>query len=84
LEAESEFRLSIETDPSDYFSHLYLANTLGVQGREAEAEQQYRTAISLRPGEEPAIKLFANYLESISRTKEAAELRSQLSPNGKS
>jgi tetratricopeptide (TPR) repeat protein len=79
LEAESEFRLCIETDPSDYFSHLYLANTLGVQGRETEAEQQYRTAIGLRPGQEPAIKLFANYLESLSRTEEAAELRSQLS-----
>jgi tetratricopeptide (TPR) repeat protein len=79
LEAESEFRRCIELDPSDYFTHLYLANTLGVQRREAEAEQEFRTAIAIRPGEEPAIKLFANYLESLSRTEEAAQLRSQLS-----
>lgn len=83
LEAESEFRRCIEIDPSNYFSHLYLANTLGVQGREAEAEQQYRTAIGIQPGQEPAIKLFANYLESISRKEEAAELRSRLSQPGK-
>lgn len=82
-EAESEFRYCIETDPSDYFSHLHLANNLGVQRREVEAEQEYRAAISLRPGQEPAIKLFANYLESLSRTAEAAELRSQLSKAGK-
>jgi len=82
-EAESEFRRCIETDPSDYFSHLYLANNLGVQQREVEAEREYRAAISLRPGQEPAIKLFANYLESLSRTEEAAELRSQLSRAGK-
>ena len=82
-EAESEFRRCIETDPSDYFSHLYLANNLGVQRREVEAEQEYRAAIKLRPGQEPAIKLFANYLESLSRTQEAAELRSQLSEAGK-
>jgi tetratricopeptide (TPR) repeat protein len=84
LEAESEFRFCIETDPSDYFSRLYLANNLGVQRREVEAEQQYRAAIAMRPGQEPAIKLFANYLESLCRTEEAAELRTQLSQAGKS
>jgi hypothetical protein len=65
-------------DPSDYFSHLYLANTLGVQRREAEAEREFRTAIAIRPGEEPAIQLFANYLESLFRTEEAAQWRSKL------
>jgi tetratricopeptide (TPR) repeat protein len=78
LEAESEFRRCIELDPSDYFSHLYLANTLGVQRREAEAEREFRTAIAIRPGEEPAIQLFANYLESLFRTEEAAQWRSKL------
>jgi tetratricopeptide (TPR) repeat protein len=78
LEAESEFRRCLELDPSDYFSHLYLANNLAVQRRESEAEQEFRAAIAIRPGEEPAIQLFANYLESIFRTEEAAQWRSQL------
>jgi hypothetical protein len=33
-------------DPSDYWSNLFLANLLGVQGKNAEAEVMYELATS--------------------------------------
>jgi tetratricopeptide (TPR) repeat protein len=77
LQAEYLFRRCIEIEQEDYFSHLYLANTLAVQGRDGEAEQEFRAAISLRPTEPGAYKLFANFLDGDSRAKEATEIRAR-------
>jgi protein O-GlcNAc transferase len=79
-EAESEFRRCVEIDSSAYFAHAQLADALGAQGRVTEAEQEYRVALGIRPGFEPVITKFANYLESLSRNEEADELRSQQTP----
>jgi protein O-GlcNAc transferase len=78
-EAEREFRRCVEINPSHYLSRLYLASVLAVLGDEVEAEHQFRKAIAIRPGKAVGIKLFANYLESLSRKDEADKLRTQLS-----
>ena len=49
VRAEYHFRRSLEIDPADYWSNMYMANLLGVLGRNEEAERTYRLAISLHP-----------------------------------
>jgi len=81
IRAEYNFRRSLEADPTDYWSHLYLANCLAVQGREAEAEQTYHFVTSLQPENEAGLGFFANFLESIGKTEKASEIRAQLRSN---
>jgi tetratricopeptide (TPR) repeat protein len=80
IQAEYHFRRSLEADPTDYWSHLYLANCLAVQGREAEAEQTYRFVTSLQPENKSGLKFFANFLESIGKKQEAAAIRGKIKP----
>jgi tetratricopeptide (TPR) repeat protein len=76
--AEEEFRRCLEIAPEDYWSRLYLADNLAVQGHDIEAEQQYRIAMSVCEDTEAGIRFFANFLDSISRSEEAAVLRSRI------
>jgi len=78
IRAEYHFRRSLEADPTDYWSHLYLANCLAVQGREAEAEQTYRFVTSLQPENEGGLGFLANFLESIGREPEASAIRAKM------
>jgi tetratricopeptide (TPR) repeat protein len=78
IRAEYHFRRSLEADPTDYWSHLYLANCLAVQGREAEAEQTYRFVTSLQPENEGGLGFFSNFLESIGKESEASAIRAKL------
>lgn len=72
--AEYHLRRTLEIDPTDYWAHLYLANLLGMQGKNAEAEQLFRFATALHPEMVGGKQLFARFLESIGKTKEAREL----------
>jgi len=81
IRAEYHFRRSLEADPTDYWSHLYLANCLAVQGREDEAEQTYRFVTSLQPENAGGLKFFANFLESIGKKQEASEVRAKIKPS---
>src|SRR5580658_4679519 len=47
LRADYHFRRSLDIDPADYWSNVYLANLLAVQGRDEEAELTYKLATSL-------------------------------------
>jgi tetratricopeptide (TPR) repeat protein len=78
--AEYHFRRSLEIDPADYWSNIYLANLLGILGRNEEAEQTYRFATNLHPEIAGGIDIFAGFLESIGKDAEAATLRAQVKP----
>lgn len=80
IQAEYHFRRSLEADPTDYWSHLYLANCLAVQGRTTEAEQTYCFVTSLQPENESGLKFFANFLESIGKKQESATIRARIKP----
>jgi tetratricopeptide (TPR) repeat protein len=73
--AEYHFRRSIETKPTNHWSHLYLANVLAVQGENVEAERTYRLAISLHPEIQSGLEFFAKFLDSIGKPEEAAIAR---------
>src|ERR1035438_2760350 len=45
--AEYHFRRSLDGDPTDYWSHLFLANLFAAQGKNLEAEKMYRFATSV-------------------------------------
>ena len=49
-EAEVEFRAMLEIAPTDDYAHYALGRCLEKQGREQEANGQYKLASSLRPG----------------------------------
>lgn len=76
--AEYHFRRSLEIDPADYWSNIYLANLRGVQGKNDEAEQIYRFATDLHPEIKGGLDLFARFLESIGKHEEAAKVRTRL------
>jgi tetratricopeptide (TPR) repeat protein len=76
LRAEYHFRRSLEIEPTDFWSLLYLANVLAVQKKTEEAEQTYRLATSLHPSNKDGVEFFARFLESIGKTSEAAAMRS--------
>jgi tetratricopeptide (TPR) repeat protein len=76
--AEQHFRKCLEIHPDDYWSWLYLANLLGVRGRNEEAERSYRSAIAIQAEEVAGLKFFANFLKSIGKGTEAAEIRSKV------
>jgi tetratricopeptide (TPR) repeat protein len=75
MRAEYHFRRSLETDPTDYWSHLFLANLFAVQGKNAEAEKLYRFVTSVHPEIGSGIEFFARFLVSIGKEEEAAALR---------
>jgi Tfp pilus assembly protein PilF len=75
--AEYHFRRSLEIDPADYWSNMYMANLLGVLGRNEEAEQAYRFATSLHPEIAGGVETFGRFLESIGKQEEAAKLRAR-------
>jgi tetratricopeptide (TPR) repeat protein len=75
--AEYHFRRSLEIDPVDYWSGLYLANNLGVQGRNEEAERMYRFATSLRSDYVEGFEFFARFLESVGKNREAGAVRAR-------
>lgn len=77
-QAEYYFRRSLEIDPADYWSNMYMANLLGVLGRNEEAEQQYRLATTLHPEIAGGVETFARFLESIGKQEEAAKVRTQV------
>lgn len=77
VRAEYHFRRSLEADPTDYWSHLFLANLLAVQGKTEEAESAYRFVTSLRPEMKGGVEFFARFLDSIGKHKEAADLRAR-------
>jgi tetratricopeptide (TPR) repeat protein len=81
LRAEYHFRRSLEIDPGDYWSNLYMANLLGVQGRNSEAEQAYRFATNLHPEIAEGAEMFARFLESIGKDEEAKKVRTQVKPS---
>lgn len=74
-QAEHHFRRSLEIDPADYWSNIYLANLLGAQGKNAEAERTYRFATTLHPEIAGGLDLFARFLESIGKQEEATKVR---------
>jgi Tfp pilus assembly protein PilF len=74
-EAEYHLRRAWELDPTDYWAQMYLANLLGVQGRNAEAEQTYRFATTLHPEIKEGVEIFARFLDSLGKQKEAAAVR---------
>lgn len=76
--AEYHFRRSLEIDPADYWSNIYLANLLGVQGKNAEAEQTYRFATNLHPDIVGGLEILARFLESIGKYDEAAMVRTRI------
>jgi len=73
--AEYHFRRCLEIDPTDYWSLLYLANILAVQGRKSEAEHCYRLATTLNPERKEGAEFFARFLESVGKTREAVAIR---------
>jgi tetratricopeptide (TPR) repeat protein len=74
-EAEDHLRRALELDPADYWAQMYLANLLGVQGRNDEAEQMYRFATTLHPEVKGGVEVFARFLDSIGKGKEADAIR---------
>lgn len=78
VRAEYHFRRSLEINPSDYWSNMYMANLLGLLGRNEEAEQTYRFATSLHPEITEGVEIFVRFLESIGKRDKAAEVRTQL------
>jgi tetratricopeptide (TPR) repeat protein len=75
LRAEHHFRRSLEAEPGDQWSLLYLANVLAVQGKKLEAEQTYRLVASLYPKNRDVAEFFAGFLESIGKGGEAQAVR---------
>jgi tetratricopeptide (TPR) repeat protein len=83
LRADYHFRRSLEIDPADYWSNIYLANLLAVQGKIDEAEQMYSLATTLHPEIAGGHVLFANFLDSIGKSEEAGRVRIRIGSNGK-
>jgi tetratricopeptide (TPR) repeat protein len=74
-EAEYHLRRALELDPADYWAAMYLANLFGVQGRNDEAEQMYGFAITRHPEMKDGVEIFARFLDSVGKVREAATLR---------
>ncbi|HEY1464835.1 MAG TPA: hypothetical protein VGF44_15575 [Terriglobales bacterium] len=79
--AEYHFGRCLEIDPADYWSNLYMANLLGVQGRNDEAEQTYAFATNLHPELTGGMEIFARFLESIGKAEEGANVRARVKSN---
>jgi protein O-GlcNAc transferase len=70
--AEYHFRRSIEADPVNVWSHLYLANLLATRGENDAAEREYRTALAIDTDDPDSRRFFATFLRGLSRNEEAA------------
>jgi tetratricopeptide (TPR) repeat protein len=79
--ADYHFRRCLEIDPADYWSNLYMANLLGVQGRNDEAEQTYAFVTNLHPELTGGMEIFARFLESIGKAEEGANVRARVKSN---
>jgi len=79
-EAEYHLQRALEFDPADYWAQMHLANLLGVRGRYAEAEQTYRFATTLHPEIKEGFEIFARFLDSVGKVKEAAAVREHSNP----
>jgi protein O-GlcNAc transferase len=77
--AEYHFRRCLDLKPEDYWSYLYLANSLAVQNRIVEAEENYRIALKIQPGNNDVLRFFANFLDGLSRDQEAKQIRMRIS-----
>jgi tetratricopeptide (TPR) repeat protein len=73
--AEYHFRRSIDGDPTDYWSHLFLANLFAAQGKNIEAERMYKFATGVHPEIRAGVEFFARFLASIGKQDEAASVR---------
>jgi tetratricopeptide (TPR) repeat protein len=83
--AEYHFRRSLEISQNEFWSLLYLANALAVQGKDVEAEKKYRLATTLHPERKDGAKFFARFLESIGKKPAAITTPSpEKSPDGES
>jgi Flp pilus assembly protein TadD len=51
-EAEAEFRAVLELSPTDDYAHYALGRSLEKQGRELEANAEYKLASALNPQDE--------------------------------
>lgn len=75
LNAEYHLRRALELNPADYWAHMQLANLLGIQSRNLEAEQIYGFATVLHPEITEGREIFARFLDSIGKTEKANRLR---------
>ena len=75
--AEHHLRRTLETDPEEYWTHLFLADCLAGQGKDDETEDEYRVTTNLRPDIPGGFEFFARFLEDIGKTEEAAEVHSK-------
>lgn len=69
--AEQMYRRSLKNDPSDHWTWLCLADTLGELKRPTEAEQAYRAAIKLAPSDSYALTSLGMFYEDADRLQEA-------------
>src|SRR5207248_5818959 len=51
-EAEAEFRAILSLEPTDHYAHYALGRSLEKQGRQQEANGEYKLASALRPQSE--------------------------------
>ncbi|HZD92742.1 MAG TPA: tetratricopeptide repeat protein, partial [Candidatus Sulfotelmatobacter sp.] len=79
-EGEYHLRRALELDPADYWAQMYLANLLALQGKNTEAEQTYRFATTLHPEIKEGTEIFARFLDSLGKQKEAAIIRGHGEP----
>jgi len=82
LQAEYHFRRCLEINSTDYWSRLYLANVLAVQGVFGDAEREFRAAIALQPANPVGFDLFAKFLDARSRPDEANQVRASKPAQG--
>ena len=75
VKAEYHLRRALELDPADYWAQMHLGNLLAVQGNNTEAEQTYRFATMLHPEIKEGTEIFARFLDSLGKQKEAATIR---------
>jgi len=76
--AEEAARKAIELDPTDEYAHLSLALALGSHGRFAEAENNYRKARELDPGNPDVLHGYGGFLCDVGHLRKALKVRKQL------
>lgn len=69
-----QFRQIVDIDPNDYFSHFGYASALFDAGRYAEAAQEFRAAIRLKPDYSAAFRDLGKALERTGAPAEAMQV----------
>jgi Flp pilus assembly protein TadD len=69
-----QFRQIVDMDPNDYFSHFGYASALFDAGRYAEAVQEFRAAIRLKPDYSAAFRDLGKALERTGAPAEAMQV----------